>query len=104
MLTPGTASRPDGGLEIWLSSHDGSNAYRHLNEVDVMTMMTDNVATATDTYIKSTIADRNNGTYPAGKFSYVYTLDATDDATVTSGGALYLYNPSVIGRIVTGKH
>ena len=97
VATPATTSKPDGSLEIWLSSHDGSYACRVLNEVDVMTMMADNVATATDTYIKSTIADRDNGTYPAGKFSYVYTLDATDDATVTSGGALYLYNPSVIG-------
>ena len=98
VATPPTASRPEGGLEIWLSTNDGSNAYRTLNEVDVMTMMADNASTVTDTYIKSTIADRNNGTYPAGKFSYVYTLDATGDATVTSGGALYLYNPSVIGQ------
>lgn len=97
VATPATASRPDGGLEIWLSSNDGSYAYRVLNEVDVMTMIADNVSTVTDTYIKSTIVDRDAGTYPAGKFSYVYTLDATGDATVTSGGALYLYNPSVIG-------
>ena len=94
--TSGTASRPDGGLEIWLSNSDGSYAFRVLNEVDVMTMMADNVSTATDTYIKSTIADRDTGTYPAGKFSYVYVMDATDDATVKSGGALYLYNPSGI--------
>ena len=72
VATPATASKPDGNLEIWLSNSDGSYACRVLNEVDVMTMMADNASTVTDTYIKSTIADRNSGTYPAGKFSYIF--------------------------------
>jgi hypothetical protein len=79
VATSATASRPEGGLEIWLSTHDGAYAYRTLNEVDVMTMMADNTSTVTDTYIKSTITEG------------IYKYSAPPDVTVGSSVAFSVY-------------
>lgn len=55
-------------------------------------MIDSSISSANSLQIVATIAARN--ALAPTQATYVYVTDATGDATVTSGGATYLFNPS----------
>ena len=77
-------------VEIYVTSSDGTSARRVINEQDVNTLVEQKLAGTDEIYVVDTIADRL--TVDTAKSRYVYVVDASDDSTVTSGGASYLYN------------
>lgn len=77
-------------VEIYVTSSDGTSARRVINEQDVNTLVEQKLAGTDEIYVVDTIADRL--TVDTDKSRYVYVVDASDDSTVTSGGASYLYN------------
>lgn len=77
-------------VEIYVTSSDGTSARRVINEQDVNTLVEQKLAGTDEIYVVDTIAARL--TVDTAKSRYVYVVDASDDSTVTSGGASYLYN------------
>ena len=77
-------------VEIYVTSSDGTSARRVINEQDVNTLVEQKLAGTDEIYVVDTIADRL--TVDTDKSRYVYVVDASEDSTVTSGGASYLYN------------
>ena len=87
-----SASHPD-LLEVFVTNAAGSTPVRHvLNRAEVQAMIDASIASANELTIVADIAARN-ALAPA-RAQYVYVVNATGDATVASGGATYLFNPT----------
>lgn len=96
-----SASHPD-LLEIYVTNADASTPHRHvLNRSEVQAMIDASIAAANELTIVSDIAARNALT--PTRAQYVYVINATGDATVASGGATYLWNPSSSTWIKTSE-
>jgi len=65
-------------------------ARRIINQSDIETLIDEKLADAKELIIVADIAARDALTPTFSQF--VFVIDATDDATVSSGGATYLYN------------
>jgi hypothetical protein len=88
--------------EIYVTNADASTPHRHvLRKSEIQAMIDDSIAAAGSLTIVADIAVRNALT-PSGPV-YVYVQDASADATVTSGGATYLYNTTGPAWIKTSE-
>jgi hypothetical protein len=86
------ASNPD-LVEIYVTSATGAAPHRHvINKTEIQTMIDNSIQTASRLTIVADITARN--ALAPTKEVYVYVTNATGDATVASGGATYLYNPT----------
>lgn len=83
-------------VEIYITNSSGV-ARRVIKETDIQAMINSTIAAANELTIVADIAARNalNPT----KVVYVYVQNATGDATVASGGATYMYNPTTTSWI-----
>ena len=80
-------------LEIFVTNAAGSTPVRHvLNKTEVQAMIDASIGAANALEIVADIPARNALT-PTTPI-YVYVTNATGDATVSSGGATYLFNPT----------
>lgn len=77
-------------VELYVTNAAGTAARRILNDTDIQAMIDASMASANQIQVLANIAARNALT-PTGSW-YVYVKDATGDATVTSGGATYLWD------------
>lgn len=82
------SAKPD-YVEMYVTSATGT-ARRIINSDDIQTLINNAVAAISEITIVADITARDalSPTYSM----YVYVEDATDDATVASGGATYIYN------------
>jgi hypothetical protein len=88
MIAP--AARPD-YVEIYVTDSTGA-AKRVINKADIEALIAAAVANATELLIVADIAARDALTLTSTR--YVFVKDASDDTTVDSGGATYLYDPN----------
>jgi hypothetical protein len=89
-------------LEIYVTNADVSTPHRHvLNRTEVQAMIDASIAAANELSIVADIGARDELT--PDRAQYVYVVDATDDATVGSGGATYLWNPATSAWIKTSE-
>lgn len=81
-------------LEVVAVAADGTTARHVINKADIQAMIDASMASAgaNNLVIVADIAARD-ALNPDDAIQ-VYVQDATDDATVDSGGAFYLYNPT----------
>lgn len=94
------AGNPD-YVEIYVTSSDGLSARRVINVQDVNNLIEETLAGTRQIFVVDTIGDRTE--VDVGESKYVYVIDASDDPTVTSGGASYLYNSSTESWIKTSE-
>lgn len=94
------AGNPD-YVEIYVTSSDGLSARRVINAQDVNNLIEETLAGTRQIFVVDTIGDRAE--VDVGESKYVYVIDASDDPTVTSGGASYLYNSSTESWIKTSE-
>ncbi|MDD5360409.1 MAG: hypothetical protein PHI79_03425 [Sulfurovaceae bacterium] len=77
-------------VEIYVTDSAGT-AHRHIpTESDINQMIIDAISNSSSTQIVNDITARDALT-PSSPIT-VFVIDATDDATVASGGATYIYN------------
>lgn len=76
-------------LEIYVSSKDGTQLKRHINETDIKALIKAEQANVGKYKVVADIAERDRLT---DKSVSVYVKDATADSTVKRGGAFYLYD------------
>jgi hypothetical protein len=79
-------------VEIYVTDATGTATRRVLTAADVQSLINASISSASNLTIVSNIAARNALAPTTSKWAYV--IDATGDATVTAGGATYLYNPT----------
>jgi hypothetical protein len=79
-------------VEIYVTDATGTATRRVLTAADVQSLINTSIASASNLTIVSNIAARNALAPTTSRWAYV--TDATGDATVASGGATYLYNPT----------
>lgn len=81
-------------VEIYVTNAAGSTPHRHvINKADIQAMIDASIGAANELKIVADIAARN--ALAPTRATYAYVTDATADASVASGGATYLYNPTV---------
>lgn len=86
------AGNPD-LVEVFVVNSTGTAARHVLNESDVSAMIAAAMSGGNQLTIVNDIAARD-ALLPLATAKWVYVIDATGDATVTTGGATYLYNPN----------
>jgi hypothetical protein len=86
MIAP--TARPD-YVEIYVTDSAGA-AKRVINQLDIETLISDAISAAKELLIVADIDARDDLTPDFSQ--YVFVIDATDDPTVSTGGATYLYN------------
>jgi hypothetical protein len=79
-------------VELFVVNSAGTAARHVLNESDVAAMIAAATTGGNQLTIVNNIAARD-ALLPLSAAKWVYVIDATGDATVTAGGATYLYNP-----------
>jgi hypothetical protein len=93
-LTPNTTyflkSATTGLMEIHVSNSDGTDTLHVINRDEINNMISTAVTGSTAIKAVININDRNATTLPTSGF--VMVKDATGDATVNSGAALYFYD------------
>lgn len=94
------AGNPD-YVEIYVTSADGNSARRVINEQDINTLVEQKLSGLNEITVFDTITDRDNADTAVTKYAYV--VDASDDETVTSGGASYVYNDSTDDWVKTSE-
>lgn len=94
------ASKPE-YVEIYVSSSDGSTAKRVINENDVKVLISEEVTGLNEIYVYDTIADRDAAGISTTQFAYV--VNASDDNSVESGGATYIYNKTTDAWVKTSE-
>lgn len=84
-------------FDMYLSASNGASVRRIISKSDIATMIADAISGAESVQIVADIAARNalNPT----TITQVLVLDASADATVTSGAATYIYNPDTTSWI-----
>ena len=82
-------AKPD-YVEMYVTNSDGSAARRIIDEADIQSMINSAVANVNNIQVVADIAERDALAPTTTK--YVYVKNATGDATVSSGGATYLYD------------
>jgi hypothetical protein len=87
-------------MEIYTTSNTAVPK-RLINEADITSMIAAGITASQELKIVADIAARNALT--PTNVTAVYVVDATGDATVSSGGAYYLYNPSTSTWIKTAE-
>lgn len=85
------AAKPD-YVEMYVTGNSASAVKRIINEDDILALIADAASAASAIDIVADIAARN--ALSPLTVTYVFVQDATGDATVASGGATYLYNPT----------
>ena len=96
MIAPTGAGNED-YVEMYVTDSSG-NAKRIVNRADIDLMISDALSAANELKIVTNITARDAFIVPGTTSTnarYAYVIDATDDTTVNSGGATYLYNPTV---------
>lgn len=83
-------------LEIYVSSKDGTQLKRHINETDIKALIKAEQANVGKYKVVADIAERDRLT---DKSASVYVKDATADSTVKRGGAFYLYDSNTWVKI-----
>lgn len=78
-------------VEVYVTDSSGT-ARRIIKQSDIQAMINSTIAAANELTIVANIAARD--ALSPTKVMYVYVQDATGDATVSSGGATYMYNPA----------
>lgn len=79
-------------VEIYVVNNDGVAARHVINSADVSAMIATAMAASNQLTIVADIAARNALAPTVATWAYV--VNATGDATVVSGGATYLFNPT----------
>lgn len=85
-------------VEIYVTNAAGTVARRVIDAADVQSMINTTIAGANELIIVTNIAARE-ALLPLTVSKFVYAIDATDDVTVDSGGATYLYNATTTSWI-----
>lgn len=80
-------------VEIYVTNAAGTASRKVLDAADVQTMINQTIAGANELFVVADIAARN-ALLPLTVAKFVYVIDATADATVSLGGATYIYNPA----------
>lgn len=79
-------------MELYVSSNDGASIKHLINKSDIQAMISTAMASYNALDVVADIAARD--ALAPTVVRTVLVLDATDDTTVTSGGATYVYNPA----------
>jgi len=90
------ASKPD-YIEIYVTNSAGTVAKRVINEADVQALIDTSISGLGSIEIVDDITARN-ALNPTANIQ-VFVIDASDDTTVTSGGATYIYRLSTTSWI-----
>lgn len=77
-------------MEVYFTSNDATSVKKIPNTAEIQTMIDSSLASYNETIVVADIAARDAATYTRN--TPVYVLDATDDTTVNSGAALYLWD------------
>lgn len=77
-------------VEVYVTNADGSAARRVLNEADITALISAQVSAVSQIQVVADIAARD--ALAPSSTVYVYVRNATGDATVTAGGATYLFD------------
>lgn len=85
-------SAETGLLDLYVSSNDGSSVRHIISKSEIQTMVNSAVAGTSHIYVVADIAARN--ALAPTVVTQALVIDATADATVTAGGATYIYNPA----------
>lgn len=83
-------------FELYVTDAAGTATKRTPTQADIQSLINSSIAASNNLTIVNTIAARD-ALLPLTTTKWVYVIDATGDATVTSGGATYLYDPSGAG-------
>lgn len=78
--------------EIYFTNSDASETRHTLTAAEVTTMISSTLSSFNNIQVVADIAARDVLTAAADRNVMVLVLDASDDATVTSGAALYVYD------------
>ena len=87
-------------VEMYVTDSLGA-AKRNVNRDDISTMIGTAISSANSLTIVADIAERD--ALAPTRSEFVYVVDATGDATVTDGGATYLYNTGTSAWIKTSE-
>lgn len=93
-------SKPD-YVEIYVTNALGTATKRVINEADVMGLIANALSSFSTLEVVDDI-DARNALTPTSN-TPVYVIDASDDPTVTSGGASYIYRVSTQTWIKTAE-
>lgn len=81
-----------GLAEIYFSNNDGSEVRHVINKQEITAMMTGAISDFTNIQLAADIAARNALGAALTRNALVLVTDATGDATVTAGAAMYFYD------------
>lgn len=85
-------SAETGLLDLYVSSNDGSSVRHIISKTEIQTMVNSAVAGTSHIHVVADIAARN--ALAPTVVTQAVVIDATADATVTSGAATYVFNPA----------
>lgn len=88
-------------VEIYVSSADGLTARRVINEADVRTLISEEMSGLAEIHVYDTITARDEAGVTESQFAFV--VDASEDETVSAGGASYVYNKTAATWVKTSE-
>lgn len=88
-------------VEIYVSSADGLSARRVINEADVRTLISEEMSGLAEIHVYDTITARDEAGVTESQFAFV--VDASEDETVSAGGASYVYNKTAATWVKTSE-
>jgi hypothetical protein len=89
-------------VEIYVVNSAGTAARHTPTKSEIDGWITSAIGSANDLTIVADITARN-ALLPLTAPKWVYVIDATGDATVTAGGATYLYNPTTTSWVKSSE-
>ena len=84
-------SAETGLLDLYVSSNDGSEARHIISKAEIQSLVNTAVAGASNIFVVADIAARD--ALAPTVVTQAIVVDATDDTTVQSGSATYVYDP-----------